>query len=62
MITAEQWKAAKESKKTISAITNQEIDKYLNEGGLITRREKGGTFTYWGIKEDGTFGQIENEK
>lgn len=53
MITKEQWKALKGSKKAISEKTNEEIQKYLEEGGVITRREKGGTFTYWEIDETG---------
>ena len=58
MITKEQWKKATESKQTVSKITNEEIQKYLEDGGVITRREKGGLFTYWELKDDGTLGQI----
>ena len=59
MITKEQWKSLKGSKKAISEKTNEEIQKYLEEGGVITRREKGGTFTYWEADENGKLQELK---
>lgn len=59
MITKEQWKQAKNSRTTLSELTNKEIKEYFANGGLMTRREKGGTFTFWTMDEDGNMRQVK---
>jgi len=53
MIDKDTWEQVKNSKKLLCEATKEEIQKYLEEGNLITRREKGGVITYWELAPDG---------
>ena len=46
MITKEQWKQAKNSRTTLSELTNKEIKEYFANGGFINPRGKRGYFYF----------------
>ncbi len=57
-VSKEEFEHASRSRKDLDDLINKETSEYLLEGGLITRYERGGEYTYWGSDDGITLTQI----
>jgi len=60
-VSKEEYENANQSCAQLSAIIERETLEYLQAGGLITRREKGGEYTYWGSDDGINFYEVKQE-
>jgi hypothetical protein len=60
MITDEEWKKAKDSKRAREALIQRETQQYLLDGNIITRKESNGDFTLLASIDGKTLHRVED--
>lgn len=61
MITKKEWDKANKSKSALSILIAKETEKYLKDGGIITRKESEDNYIYLEAPDGKTLKQVKTK-